>query len=312
MGRSKPRLRLAAALLAAGAAWALAAPGAAATIQEPSAAAILPPAGPAGRWAPAGAPERYARESLYGFIDGGAELVLPYGFRELAVGRYASLDDRGAEITVEVYSLESERDAFGLFSVQRDGREDVSPAIGSPHWISPSQAGLAKGSYYVSITGFETAASDLEGLLKAVEARIPGPPAANRDARFDVLPAAGRAPRSERFIKGEGAARAETQFFSEPAWGFGLGATAVSGRYEPGGLKLIVVEVGSADPAGLDAAVRAQFEANLEGTEARGDGLKARNGAGLTFFYARRAGRAFLVWGKDADAAAALIGRAIL
>lgn len=316
MGRSQLRRRLGAArraviaALAAGAALALAPPQTAPPPQDLSAAAVLPAAGQAGRWAPAGPPERYVRESLYGYIDGGAELILPYGFRELAVGRYASSAGGGAEITVEAYRMETALDAFGLFSVQRDGREDVSPAVGAPHWISPSQACLAKGDFYVSLTGFETAAADLESLLRSVEARIPDASAADRAAPFDVLPAAGRAPRSERFIKGEGAARAETQFFSEPAWGFGRGATAVSSRYEPGGLKLVVVEAGSADPVSLDAAVRAQFEANLDGTETRGGVLTARNGAGLTFFYVRRAGRTFLAWGKDAGAAAALLERA--
>ncbi len=280
------------------------------SIQELSASTILPPTGQAGGWTPSGPSERYVKESLYGYIDGGAELVLPYGFEELAVGRYVTAGNGGREITIEIYRTATGLDAFGLFSVQRDGREEVSPSLASPHWLSPSQACLAKGSIYVSLTGFGTSASDLEGVLKAVAARIPETAPTGLEARFRALPVEGRAPRSERFIKGESAARAETQFFSEPAWGFGRGATAVSARYEPGGLKLIVIDAGPAGPKGLDDAVRAQFEANLEGIEARPDRLSARNGAGQTFLYARRGGRALLAWGKDEEAAAALLERA--
>jgi hypothetical protein len=249
------------------------------------------------------------KESLYGYIDGGAELVLPYSFEEAAVGRYAPAGGGAREITVEVYRTATGLDAFGLFSVQRDGREDISPALASSHWLSPDQASLVKGPYYVNLVGFETAAADLEAMLKAVEARIPGPAAAALDPRFAVLPSEGRAPRSERFLKGEGAARAETQFFSAPAWGFGRGTTAVSARYAPGEAKLIVI-LTAADPEALDEAARDQFAANLDGMKEEGGRLTARSAAGLGFAYARCGRTAFLAWGKG-EAAEALLALAL-
>jgi hypothetical protein len=214
-------------------------------------------------------------------------------------------------MTVEVYRTDGPRDAFGLFSLQRDGREDVSPAIASPHWLTPSQAGLAKGPFHVSLTGFGTAPADLEAMLKAIEPRLPGPAVAASDPRFARLPAEGRVEASLRFIKGEGAARSEAQILADPAWGFAAGSTAVSARYEPGDLKLIAAALASPDQAGLEAAVRAQFEANLEKVAARPEGLAARDGLGRTFLFAGRDGRAFLVWGRDEAAAAALLGRAL-
>jgi hypothetical protein len=276
--------------------------------RQTSSDAHLPKAGQAGAWAPSAPPERYVRESLYGYIDGGAELVLPYGFEEVAVGRYRRPGDSAREITVEIYRTASSLDAFGLFSLQRDGREDVSATIHSAHWLSPTQACLARGRYYVNLVGDGTDEADLAGMLKAVEALIPGPSASGLDPRFDALPSEGRIPRSERYIKGDGAARAETQFFSDPAWGFGLGATAVSARYEPGDAKLIVIET-AGEAAGLDAAVRDQFAANLEGLQTTAGVLAARNGPGQAFFYARHGRTAFLVWAKDAASAAGLLDR---
>ncbi|MDD8025375.1 MAG: hypothetical protein PHI34_02595 [Acidobacteriota bacterium] len=272
----------------------------------PAPSALLPKAGQAGEWAAAAEPARYVRESLYGYIDGGAELILPYGFEELAVGRYGRAG--GREVTIEIYKTATALDAFGLFSVQRDGREDISSAIASPHWLSPSQACLVKGRYHVNLVGYETRADDLEGMLRTVEALLPSPGRGGPDPRFGALPAEGRVPRSERYIKGEAAARAETQFFSDEAWGFGRGATAVSARYEPGGIKMIIVEAAS-EPAGLEAAVRAQFAANLEAVEAESGRLTARGGSGQTFFYQRLGRTAYLIWGKDAAAASALLGR---
>jgi hypothetical protein len=245
------------------------------------------------------------KESLYGYNDGGAELVLPYGFEEAAVGRYAPAGGGSREITVEVYKTATALDAFGLFSVQRDGREDTSPVLLSDHWLSPGQAGLTKGPYYINLVGFETTAADLAAMLKAVEARIPGPVAAALDPRFAVLPAEGRVTRSERFIRGEGAARAETQFFSEPAWGFERGTTAVSARYAPGEAKLIVI-LAAGDPEALDEAARNQFAANLDGLKDEGGRLQARNAAGQGFAYARRGQTAFLAWGNGETAASLL------
>ena len=39
-------------------------------------------------WKRTGPPDRYAKDGLYGYIDGGAEIVLSYGFRELSVFRF--------------------------------------------------------------------------------------------------------------------------------------------------------------------------------------------------------------------------------
>ena len=36
-------------------------------------------------WVLSGKPRAFTKESLYGYIDGGAEIVLQYGFRDLTV-----------------------------------------------------------------------------------------------------------------------------------------------------------------------------------------------------------------------------------
>src|SRR5512143_1699872 len=66
-------------------------------------------------WKRAGDPERFRKETLYGYIDGGAELVLQYGFRELAVSKYRPADDPGSakEIVLEIYRMISGESAFG-------------------------------------------------------------------------------------------------------------------------------------------------------------------------------------------------------
>ena len=60
--------------------------------------------------------EFYSGRALFGYIDGGAELYLEYGFRKL--GRQ-EVEYPGERLVVEVYQMGSPIEAFGIFSVQR-------------------------------------------------------------------------------------------------------------------------------------------------------------------------------------------------
>jgi hypothetical protein len=106
-------------------------------------------------WKRSGEPEIYKRDGLYGYIDGGAEIFLQYGFRELSVTRYAATAGPGKSasktVTLEIFRMESPADAFGIFSVKRTGNEYVSPTILAPRWTSGGQANLMKGDYFINI-----------------------------------------------------------------------------------------------------------------------------------------------------------------
>lgn len=58
----------------------------------------------------------YEGKGLYGYIDGGAELYLEYGFRKLVVQEIVLTNHR---MTVEIYQMESPLSAFGIFSISR-------------------------------------------------------------------------------------------------------------------------------------------------------------------------------------------------
>lgn len=51
--------------------------------------------------------------ALYGFMNGGSELFLEYGFRDL---KALELTYKGIPFTVEVYRMPSPEDAFGIYS----------------------------------------------------------------------------------------------------------------------------------------------------------------------------------------------------
>jgi hypothetical protein len=89
----------------------------------------------------------FSRESLYGYIDGGAELYLEFGFDTLVATELAY---EGRELKVEIYRMKDPEAAFGIFSVSRfrcNGGEKLTEHI----CRSAYQLQFCKGPYYVSI-----------------------------------------------------------------------------------------------------------------------------------------------------------------
>jgi len=58
----------------------------------------------------------YSGKALFGYIDGGAELYLEYGFKKLGRQQVRSSNE---EIVVEIYQMAGANEAYGIFSVQR-------------------------------------------------------------------------------------------------------------------------------------------------------------------------------------------------
>lgn len=115
----------------------------------------------------------FTESSLYGYIDGGAELYLEYGFDTLVV---TELTAKNKEIKVEVYRMKDPEAAFGIFSVSRF-RCNGGAKLTDYYCRSAYQLQLCKGPYYVSIinsdgTKEEQAVSDeiARTLLSAIVA----------------------------------------------------------------------------------------------------------------------------------------------
>jgi len=67
----------------------------------------------------------YDRDTLYGYMNGGAEVYLAFDFREVFVRRYGR--DGAEDIVLDVYDMGSPAEAFGVFSCDR---EDPEAGIG--------------------------------------------------------------------------------------------------------------------------------------------------------------------------------------
>ncbi len=258
-------------------------------------------------WKAAGPPEVFRKDGLFGHIDGGAEIFLQYGFEELTVVRYTDCTSPKAdkEIAIEAYQMAAPADAFGIFSIKREGGERVSPEIDAVHWLSPSQAGLVKGNIYVSITGLDASAEEVEGFAAAVSRMVSAP--TTLPPELSLLPASGRKKGSERYIRGKLAAEGESLLLDRPFWGFDGGTVAVSAKYVDSAAKLVVV-IPSAPIPSLAGEVKALFLDYLEDVDIRDGLLGGKNAAGRWFLFASEAGKSFLVLAEpDYDAAVRLL-----
>jgi hypothetical protein len=105
------------------------------------------PDGPAlGGYANVGKAESYSGATLYGYMDGGADTFLEYGFSRLWVRRYA----RGAtQIVVELYAMRDAAAASALYSSMRgaSGESDLAPSCRGT--LTQTEARVARGDRYL-------------------------------------------------------------------------------------------------------------------------------------------------------------------
>lgn len=117
----------------------------------------------------------FTETSLYGYIDGGAELYLEYGFDTLLV---TEIVIEGSDIKAEVYRMKDPEAAFGIFSVSRfrcNGGEKLTQHI----CRSAYQLQFCKGPFYVSIindTGSEADQRRSADLARLMIVNIAEPP----------------------------------------------------------------------------------------------------------------------------------------
>jgi hypothetical protein len=89
----------------------------------------------------------YDGNSLWGYIDGGADVYLEYGFSKLLARK---AEAHGIRFQIDLYRMNDAESAFGIFSISAaaTSRDDSLPAV---HCISRYQIQAARGAYYLSI-----------------------------------------------------------------------------------------------------------------------------------------------------------------
>ncbi|MGM0667853.1 MAG: DUF6599 family protein [Bacteroidota bacterium] len=111
----------------------------------------------------------YTKESLFGYMNGGAELYLEYGFDRLVV---SEIDIDGTEYKLEVYKMDDPEAAYGIYSVSVF-RCDTSGHLDACACQTQYQLQLCKGEYYISIINNSGARKATEESIRLANILLP-------------------------------------------------------------------------------------------------------------------------------------------
>jgi hypothetical protein len=201
-----------------------------------------------------GADERYGEETIFSYLDGGAEVYLAYNLRGCLARRYVA---PGLEVIADLFEMASPADAFGVFTHDQDGEE---VALGQGALLRPGWLSFWQERFFVSLSADRDDAHAREALLtlgRAVAAAIPG-----RGALPELvgrMPDDGRLPRTVRFLHDPVVLRTHLDLGSANPLALAAGVEAALARYRraDGEATLVLVRYPSA-AAATAAAVSAR------------------------------------------------------
>ncbi len=160
--------------------------------------ALLPPDGFLGAWRKADAPKRFTEADLYGYIDGGAELFLEYGFEQLTVQKYRDSTD---EFTVEAYRMTDPAAALGIY-LMKAGKETPVRGLSDRHSANRYQLMFCRNRYFVivnNLSGKQALAPVEPKFASYIASKLPaGAPVTD----LQMLPREGLVPGSARLVRG--------------------------------------------------------------------------------------------------------------
>jgi hypothetical protein len=210
--------------------------------------ALLPPNGFLQAWKRSEKVRVFTSSDLYGYIDGGAEIFLEFGFEQLTVQPYTSdfrlpASKEQAEFKVEIYRMKDPTAAAGIYFMNC-GREAPDTSFSERHTLNDFQLLFKRDRYYVIVNNVEGVKSLRSAMLefgRFIAAHLP----AQQPVRADeILPRGGLDKSSVRLIRGPYALQAIYILGEGDILQLNRQITAVSGRYEEpaGKFTLILVE----------------------------------------------------------------------
>lgn len=121
-------------------------------------------------------PQTYTKRTLFGHINGQAELFFKYGFDMSIFATYQSKKDPQDQIEVDIYDMGKVIQAFGVFSRFRN--EERPGGFGLDSYLDDHSALFYKGRYFVMLYAAESNADFLRQFSKLISLKIsdPSPP----------------------------------------------------------------------------------------------------------------------------------------
>jgi len=162
--------------------------------------ALLPASGELEGWETSELPMEFIGEDLWNLINGGAEIYHEYGFKRVIAQEYTN--SSGNSVSIEAYEMNSPGSAYGVYSFKRGTEGEIldltNEGLREDYYLN-----FWKGSFLVTITGFDDSDATIEGLknfARIVDGRIAG--GGERPGLVDLLPEEGLEPLTVKYFLG--------------------------------------------------------------------------------------------------------------
>jgi len=136
-------------------------------------------------------------DSLWQYIDGGAELYHLYNFVEVATADYKV---GTTEFTIDIYRFDNADNAFGLYSMMRPEKAKLM-SLGVEGFSSTANLQFVKGELVINLLGYDESEATSLALSQAaatLDKLIPG--TTNRPDAFMLFPTENRMPATDRYF----------------------------------------------------------------------------------------------------------------
>jgi len=127
----------------------------------------------------------FVGDSLWEYIDGGAELYHTYGFTKISTADYRSGD---VDLVLDLYQFATSDGAYGLYSMLRPDEPELV-TLGVEGYFTGSSLEFVRGEIMGRIVGYdesEATGAAIRGLAQHLAPVLPG--TTRRPAMFSILP----------------------------------------------------------------------------------------------------------------------------
>lgn len=160
-------------------------------------AAATPPSFIPNGWEQSGEIRTFSSDNLYGYIDGGAELFLEFGFKDLNV---YNLKQGKETMSADLYHMESAEAAMGIYLAKCSPETPVK-GVKARNSGDTYQLGLVAGEYFLFINNFNGNKANLPAMVELANRFAAGHPSVPVTL-LDDLPAHS-VPGSVRLARGQ-------------------------------------------------------------------------------------------------------------
>lgn len=193
-----------------------------------------------GPWQASGEEHVYNRETLYDYMDGGAEVYLAFDFRQVWTRKYSA--PGGKEMTLDIFDMGSPEEAYGIFSCDRD---DPGAGIGQDSEYGFGLLRFRQGRFFVTVMTAEEDEVAGKAVLDVGRAvvKVLGPPGPGPDM-VGFLPRESLRPDRTSYFHGNVSLNNRYFIASENILGLDRSTDCVFAEYETGsgepGLLLLI------------------------------------------------------------------------